>query len=708
VGLTGTTARHTPATTDTAATTDTTDTTDTDVEARRLAELIAPGPGSGTPAGAQTAADRFALIERHLRRLARERPVLVLLDDVHWSAESIAFAEHLLRRRDLPVLLLLTVRDDALAERRLESAAVAELLALPGASSLTVLPLPPQARAELVRELLGLSGELAAQVDERTGGNPLFAVQLVGDWVQRGVLEVGESGFVLRRGEEARFPDDLHEVWSGRVDRLLEGLLDRSRNALEIAAALGLAVDRPEWERACLAAGVPGHPELVDGLVASHLAVRTEEGWSFVHPMLRESLERTAREGGRWPSHHRACAAMLLPRAVQDERGVAERLGRHLLLAGQPEAALDFLLRGARERRETSDYGAALSLLALYDEALDTLETLGAPAADPRRGEGWVLRARIHLHQGRMSEVFRWAELATEGASASRSEALRLLADACRRRGELDRAVALYQRCLGLPGHPHGEAASLWGLGDVARQRGEPAQARHLFARSRRIYEAIGDEHGLGDHLIGLADLARQRRNAAEAEDCYRRALALFGGLGNRYGVARAVNGLGDVSRQRGETERAAELYRQALALLEALSSAEELFPRINLALLALAEGKLGQVRATLDEVRPRLETMGWGGPLACADLAWMACAAGERRWSAWDDALARTAATLNRSALLDPDTGWAAERAGDLAERSGEPARAREVWRLALAQWRGLGDEQAAARLAARLSAEP
>ncbi|HEX5714963.1 MAG TPA: AAA family ATPase [Thermoanaerobaculia bacterium] len=234
---------------------------DDDDEAEALAELMAPmasmAPDPGEEAGhtgsrplrPQTAAERFDLVERRCRRLARQRPVLILLDDLHWGAELIAFADHLLRTADLPVLILATVRDEALAERPLESAAIAELLALPGASSLDVPPLSPGERAALVQHLLGLSGELAAQVEERTHGNPLFAVQLVGDWVLRGVLEVGETGFVLRPGEEARFPDDLHQVWSARVGRLLDGSPAGSREALEIGAALGPDVDREEWRR---------------------------------------------------------------------------------------------------------------------------------------------------------------------------------------------------------------------------------------------------------------------------------------------------------------------------------------------------------------------------------------------------------------------------------------------------------------------------
>jgi tetratricopeptide (TPR) repeat protein len=655
-------------------------------EAAGLTELMVPAAAEdGAALRPQTAAERFALLERHGRRLTRQRPVLFLLDDVHWSAEAIAFADHLLRSADLPALLLLTARDEALAERRLEAAAMAELLTLPGARELEVPPLSAGDRTALVEELLGLSGELAAQVEERTHGNPLFAVQLVGDWVQRGVLEVGVSGFVLRAGEQARFPDDLHQVWSARVDRLLAGLPAGSREALEIAAALGPTVDRQEWETSCRAMGVPCPPPLLDGLIVSHLAVRTEEGWRFVHPMLRESLERMARESGRWPGHNRACAAMLLGRAVAGERGISERLGRHLLLAGQPDSAVDFLLSGARERRETSDYGPAQALLAMRDDAL---QSVAAVRRDPRWGEGWVLRARIHLHQGQLDEVFRWAGRAVTGGadndwSRIRSEALRLLGDAARRRGDLHQAVDLYERCVSTTDNPHGVAASLWGLGDVLRQRGDLARARDLFDRSHRIYEEIGDEHGLGDHLIGLADLARQGRDAAEAERLYQEARERFESLGNQYGVARSLNGLGEAARLRGDLARAGGLYLQSLGILERLSSADGIFPRVNLALVDLGGGRFAEARGVLEEARPQLEELGWGGLLACVHTARLACAVHDRDWTAWDESYARAAELLGSSGLQDPDVAWAVEVAARLAVEARRPVLADAVRRL-------------------------
>jgi len=676
---------------------------DDEEELFAFADLMAPGTFASAsanaadmpPARPQTSRERFELLERHLRRLSRQRPVILLLDDAPWGPESLAFARFLMELRDarpLAVLLLLTARDELLAERPAETAELAALLALPGTAAVQVPPLPPGDHTALIHELLGLSGDLAATVDERTDGNPLFAVQLVGDWVYRGLLEVGPQGFVLRPGVVVQLPDDLHEVWSGRVTRLVEGRLEGTREALEIAAALGASVDNYEWAETCKAAAVPCPPSLAESLVANRLAVRTQEGWDFVHAMLRESLERLAREAGRWPEHNRACAAMLAPRVAAGERGTAERLGRHLVLAGEQAAALEPLLRGARERRETGGYDLAQGLLNQRDEALAAIY---AGPRDPRRGAGWVLRARIYLHQGRLDEVFRWAGQAVMGGidgdwAAVRSESLRLLGDAARRRGDLDEAVRLYRRCTEVSVDPHGAAGSLWGLGDVARQRGLLAQAGELFAQSHTLYEEIGDVHGVADHWVGLADIARQKGDLDAAETLYKEAEARFSILGNQYCMARGRNGLGEVARMRGELGRAADFYRSSLALLTRLSSADDIFPRVNLALTALAGGDFLGALAALEESREILGTRGWGGLETVVRAALLPCQARTRAWKAWDEGFDAVSAALKTTGVVDPDILWAAALAAEVMAAAGE--KRREAAARKLAKGSGLG----------------
>ncbi|MFL6236569.1 MAG: hypothetical protein ACJ76N_25795 [Thermoanaerobaculia bacterium] len=80
--------------------------------------------------------------------------------------------------------------------------------------------------------------------------------------------------------------------------------------------------------------------------------------------------------------------------------------------------------------------------------------------------------------------------------------------------------------------------------------------------------------------------------------------------------------------------------------------------------------------------------------------MSLLACAAQVRDWPAWDDHLALGRPALRQSGLLDPDVAWCAELAGRLTEWAGETARAREVYELALEQYRGLENARGVQRI--------
>src|SRR5262249_30769988 len=155
------------------------------------------------------------------------------------------------REAPFPVLLVLCARDEALVERRAEDAMLNGLVRRAETVTIDVGPLPVDRRSELVRELLGLDAALAARVEEKTAGNPLFAVQLVGDWVHRRWLVPGPDGFELVPDARVEIPDDLHGVWAARVTRLLAARAPEEAVALEVAAMLGNEVDGEEWLAAC-------------------------------------------------------------------------------------------------------------------------------------------------------------------------------------------------------------------------------------------------------------------------------------------------------------------------------------------------------------------------------------------------------------------------------------------------------------------------
>lgn len=252
---------------------------------------------------------RFRWIYKLLTRTARRRPILVWLDDAQWGIEALAFADYVLRaqkKKPAELLLLVGVQQDALeaggrADRLLEG-----LLGDRRTQHISLKPLAEPAQEMLVRDLLGLEGDLSRRVASSSGGNPLFATQLVGEWVRRRVLEAGPDGFRLRSGAEASIPVDLPSLWLERVRASIGDLGQPAIEVLELAAALGGRVQHREFKVLLRTLEMELPDGLLDRLFAERLAVPSKGGWSFVHDALRDALERRARAGRRWMAYRQA------------------------------------------------------------------------------------------------------------------------------------------------------------------------------------------------------------------------------------------------------------------------------------------------------------------------------------------------------------------------------------------------------------------
>ncbi|MFB6375712.1 MAG: hypothetical protein ABEN55_21960, partial [Bradymonadaceae bacterium] len=174
---------------------------------------------------------------------------------------------------------------------------------------------------------------------ERPEGHPLFAMQLLGHWIDRGAIRIGADGFRVAESADVELPQDIHALWMERVDRLLDGLPGDARlealEGLELAAALGRNVDEREWRAVLADAELEPPPALVDRLVDRGLVERTAGGWAFAHGLLVDSLGRRARQAGRWRRHHRTCARTLTSLSTADDPGLRERIAEHWVDAGE-------------------------------------------------------------------------------------------------------------------------------------------------------------------------------------------------------------------------------------------------------------------------------------------------------------------------------------------------------------------------------------
>lgn len=607
-----------------------------------------------------TSGERLGVVRAALMALARERAVLVHLDDAHVDPDAGTLVESVLRAGRGRVLMVLTTTEEDRLPATLDR--------------LEVGPLEPAGRRALVRELLGLRGDLALDVEERTAGNPLFAVQLVGDWVARRILVADGRGFRLAEGAVAHVPGSLRELGADAVARVVVG---PHEPALQVAALLGMEVDAGEWRAACERLGVAASEDAVDALIDARLARRTRdpEGLAFAHGVVRDALIARCSEQGRAREAHRACAG-----AVADPT----RRGLHLVAAGDDEAALEPLLESLQRFAGEEDYRKAHRPLTVREEALTRL---GVPTSDPRWGEGRLHRARVYRLQGDWlgaEEACRAlvADADRHGwtvAGRARIE----LATVLRARGRSDEALAVLDEARAAT------VDDLWLRGAwymrhalVCYDRRRLDEARHSCQQSIAVFAHLGLP-GMAAHahvtlsmVEGLSDHPeRVEQHLMAARDAYTRS-------GSRAGVANTWNNLGELRRTRGDREGAAEAYRAALRMYEAVGSGHAVLPRTNLGVLDLEAGRPLEAAAILAEGAAELERQGRLPLLAIVEVGRMACCALLGDGTGFDTRAARVAELLDATKVTDADAGvWAH---GAATAWASDPERAKVALRLA------------------------
>lgn len=665
-----------------------------------LVSLVAPQLSSANgwrpPIALATPEQRWATLARLLQRRARERPVIVWLDDVQWGADSLGFARFVMQRAPderLPVLFVLTAREEALQGRPTEARDLEVLVAghPERAERLQLSPFERDTQRALVRELLHLDPELADAVVDSTDGNPLFAVQLVGDWIQRGLLRArADDRYELTRPEP--IPGSLVELWLARAEDLVSAFEspNDARSALEIATLLGPDVDDGEWERACAGAGLrTARGTLVESLARAGLAHTGRGGWSFAHGSLAEALEERARIEGRLAWAHDACAKMLREGAAGRSE-LAERIARHLLGAGRIAPALDALLDACAHRRRAGDLDQVDALLDDYDRALerDTRSEGGAH----RGALGRLERAHLALERGRLAEAETHyeaarADLPPGSLAAGHGAYLGGIVDYERGRTSQAReglltAIAALDRL----GDERYLGACHHGLGDVEKTCGDLSAATRAYERAIEIALGSGSHLVAGRALNGLAGALRRRGRHAEALERLDQAAVTLRRLGNDGAVAMCLNTRGEIARMLGRLDDAQRDYEQAVELLE-WAGVRPLVPQLNLLFVRLARGDYERLRAELVDWRRDVPIDGNEGYTVYLTALELAANAGDAGPEALRALIDTVAAEVHKTSLHDADMAAALEAATERLRARGELERAREVEGLAREQ---------------------
>ncbi|MEL6342267.1 MAG: protein kinase [Myxococcota bacterium] len=570
-----------------------------------LVRRLGPELGHGVNAALDLAPEsRDRLI--WLRRLVAQapRPTILWLDDAHLSEEALTVAHAMLQQDRCPALVVLTLQAEALAQAPATAAQVA--LLRDTAHVIDVGPLEPLAERQLIRELLQLPDGLAERLAHRANGNPQFAVQMVGDWVDRAVLQPTVQG-TFRLNGQAPLPDDLHAVWRQRIAQLI-GADHTMRDALERAAVLGMRVDTAEWVALCPGAD---RAAILERLLAAALAVREPGGWRFVHTMLRESLLRQAEDGGRAARHHRDAASAL------DALGVADpaRRGRHRIAFGDRLAGAWLLLEALHDHISN---GAALASAMLIDE-LDVVLTEEDVEETRTLTVG---RGRLALNRGDFDDGYALLEpILPDLQGKMRATALQTIAACAQRQGNYDKAMGHFQasvavwRALGLS---LPQANALLGLAEVVRLSQGPEASRSFIEAAARVMPEDAPARDRAQLLYAQGWLNDDQPHKQIV--MFQQALLLLRGT-SMFLEGAFYNDLGRSYRLIGAYDEADGALARAERLMTLQGNASVRVVRLNRAAVALQRERPHEARQLLARLIVELDEKGWAPMLAGAQI---------------------------------------------------------------------------------------
>jgi DNA-binding winged helix-turn-helix (wHTH) protein/tetratricopeptide (TPR) repeat protein len=363
----------------------------------QLPSLLSDGDTAALAARSSSGDRMLRELGMLLERMSEEMPLVLVVEDLHWSDSATLEALDLVARHADPARLLIlgTFRPPLLA--------VAGELRARGQCQLIELPLLAvrELDAYLQAALPGadFTRELAVLLHDRTSGNPLFAGNLLGSWIARGLIREHEGEWLLDASIgtlERDVPESLQQL----IENSVAALDGEDQRLLETASVLGrelsisflaatLAADEEEVERHCemLARGArflapAGTAEWGDGIATSR--------FTFRHDLYVDVLYERIPEARRARVHRQA--GLVLERAWSGREGErAAELALHFCRADDPHRAIRYLEIAAEQALQRSAYREAVLHLAA---ALDLLLTETAPSPGRDRAE-LAFRSRL-------------------------------------------------------------------------------------------------------------------------------------------------------------------------------------------------------------------------------------------------------------------------------------------------------------------------
>jgi DNA-binding CsgD family transcriptional regulator len=276
-------------------------------------------------------ANRADLFSSFLNDL-RERPSIVVFEDVHWADEATLDIIKFLGRRmqGVPSVIILTYRDDEIGLRHPLRLLLGDLATFGATRRIPLAPLSERA----VRQLIGDRALDPAALYRQTGGNPFFVTETIAS-------------------DACGIPSSVRDAVLARAARLSAS----GRAVLEAAAAIGLRI-----EPALLAEVVGAESLAVEECIDGGMLIAQGEVLTFRHELARQTILEAISPQQRLVLHRLVLEKLSTSPATDDHLA---RLVHHAEAGNDPDAVLKYAPVAARQAAVVSAHHEAAAHYAL-------------------------------------------------------------------------------------------------------------------------------------------------------------------------------------------------------------------------------------------------------------------------------------------------------------------------------------------------------
>ncbi len=519
----------------------------------------------------------FREILEQLKEVAREKPILLFIDDIHWADNGTLQLFSFLAGSisDSRIMICTTHRSDELMGTDGGEHPLTEVIETLVSEKIYVgmelRPLEKEDLTRMVGNILGkeeIPDKLCDALYEETGGNPLFVEEVLASLMEDGIIDRGLEGW-----------DDGVDIISFAIPSTIVDVLERRIANLSTAAKrvlryasltgneieLDLILDVCEMSEEDILDSIE---ELINAGIISETIKGDKIFLTFTRKHATSLISERLSRSRRLIIHRKLGYAMEKLYAESGEERVYS-LARHFLEGQVYDKAYTYLVKAAEGSMKRLALGKALNyyLSALnvltqhmnIEEHKEDIMHLSWSIGELLMGESRWDEAKEHFQRGiylaRELDDREYLSLFQRG-----------IADALRNLGDYAEAEKLYDESLEISldlDDKKGIAEANRGLGYIHWRKGEFRDAISHFNEAIGSAMQINDSQLMARIFIELGNTYNQRGDLDKALDYYNRSMETLREFGNYQELARALNNAGDIYLRRGEWDNAIESFEK-------------------------------------------------------------------------------------------------------------------------------------------------